>query len=51
MPRDPNAFGPQNDSERRLFQLIKEGIDGGPMHETTIAELTAELRKRIQYKR
>ena len=51
MPRDPKAVGPQNDSERRLFELIKEGLDDGVVHETTIDELTAELRKRIQKKR
>ena len=51
MPSDPKAVGPQNDSERRLFELIKEGLDEGAMHETTIDELTVELRKRIQKKR
>jgi hypothetical protein len=48
LPRDADAVGPQNDAERRLYELVKEGIDGGPSQETSIAELSAELRARIQ---
>jgi hypothetical protein len=51
MPRDADAVGPQNDAERRLYDLVMEGIRSGPSRETSIAELTAELRARIQAKR
>jgi len=51
MPRDQNAVGPQNDAERRLYDLVKEGMDGGPSQETSIADLSAELRSRIRGKR
>jgi hypothetical protein len=51
LPRDADAVGPQNEAERRLYALVREGLDGGPSEETSIAELTAELRARIQNKR
>lgn len=51
MPRDADAIGPQNDAERRLYELIMEGINSGPSLETTIAELGSELRARIRAKR
>lgn len=51
LPRDADAVGPQNDAERRLYALVKEGLDGGPSVETSIAELTTELRQRIRNKR
>lgn len=51
LPRDANAVGPQNDAERRLYDLIQEGINGGPSQETSIADLSAELRARIRSKR
>ena len=51
MPRDANAVGPQNEAEQRLYDLVKEGIDAGPSQETSIADLSAELRARIRSKR
>ena len=51
LPRDADAVGPQNDAERRLYALVKEGLDGGPSVETSITELTTELRTRIHHKR
>ena len=51
MPRDADAVGPQNEAERRLYELVKEGIDSGPSQETSIADLSAELRTRIRNKR
>jgi len=51
LPRDADAVGPQNDAERHLYALVKEGMDGGPSLETSIAELTSELRERIRTKR
>ncbi len=50
MPRDANAVGPQNEAEQRLYDLVKEGMDGGPSTETSIADLSAELRARIRAK-
>ncbi|HWW68677.1 MAG TPA: hypothetical protein VN089_01950 [Duganella sp.] len=51
MPRDADAVGPQNDAERRLYELIMEGVNSGPSPKTSIAELTGELRARIRAKR
>ena len=51
MPRDVDAIGPQNDAERRLYELVMEGINSGPSLKTTIAELSIELRARIHAKR
>lgn len=51
MPRDANAISPQNEAERRLYELVKEGIDSGPSQETSIADLSVELRARIRNKR
>jgi hypothetical protein len=51
LPRDADATGPQNDAERRLYELVMEGVNSGPSLETNIAELTAELRARIRAKR
>lgn len=51
LPRDADAVGPQNDAERRLYALVKEGLDGGPSEETSIHALTSELRERIRNKR
>ncbi len=50
MPRDADAGGPQNDAERRLYELVMEGINSGPAIETSLAELVAELRARISAK-
>ncbi len=51
LPRDAEAIGPQNEAERRLYELILEGVNSGPAIETSIAELTAELQERIRLKR
>lgn len=51
LPRDADAVGPQNEAERRLYALVKEGLDSGPSLDTSIAELSAELRARIRSKR
>ena len=51
MPRDADAVGPQNEAERRLYELIMEGVNSGPSPKTSIAELTGELRARIHTKR
>ncbi len=50
MPRDADAAGPQNDAERRLYELVMEGIKSGPAVEASVAELVAELRVRIRAK-
>lgn len=51
MPRDADAIGPQNEAERRLYELVMKGrtADQSPM--TSIATLTDELRARIRAKR
>jgi hypothetical protein len=51
MPREVDAIGPQNQSEQRLYDLIKEALDSGPSKEFTVEELVAELRQRINSKR
>jgi hypothetical protein len=51
MPRDADAVGPQNEAERRLYELIMEGVNSGPSQQTSIAELSGELRARIRSKR
>lgn len=51
MPRDADAIGPQNEAERRLYDLVMEGINSGPSPKTSIAELAGELRARIRAKR
>lgn len=51
MPRDADAVGPQNEAERRLYELVMEGVNSGPSPATSIAELTGELRARIRAKR
>ena len=51
MPRDVNAVGPQNESEQRLYDLIKEAMDSGPSEKITVEELVAEIRQRINRKR
>lgn len=51
MPRDLNAVGPQNEAERRLYELVMEGFNSGPSQKTSIAELAEELRARITAKR
>jgi hypothetical protein len=51
MPRDVNAVGPQNESEQRLYDLIKEAMDSGPSEKITVEELVAEIRQRINLKR
>lgn len=51
MPRDADAVGPQNEAERRLYELIMEGVNNGPSPETSIEDLANELRARIRAKR
>lgn len=51
MPRDADAVGPQNEAERRLYELVMEGVNSGPSKKTSIAELAGELRARIRAKR
>ena len=51
MPRDADAVGPQNEAERRLYELVMEGVNSGPSPKTSVAELTEELRARIRKKR
>lgn len=51
MPRDADAVGPQNEAERRLYELVMEGGIGDQSPITSIANLTDELRARIRAKR
>jgi hypothetical protein len=51
MRREADAVSPQNDAERQLYELVMEGINSGPSHETTITKLGSELRARIHAKR
>jgi hypothetical protein len=51
MPREGDALGPQNEAEQRLYQLVMEGMNDSAPITTSIAELTAELRARIQNQR
>ena len=51
MPRDADAVGPQNEAERRLYELVMEGLNSGPSPTTNVAELAAELRARIRTRR
>lgn len=51
MPRESDALGPQNEAEQRLYQLVMEGMSDSAPIVTSIAELTAELRARIQSQR
>lgn len=48
MPRDPDAVGPQNVAEKRLFDLIMEGVNSGPPKEISIEEFAASLRAGIR---
>lgn len=48
---DADAVGPQNDAERRLYELLMESVNNGPSLKITIAELGSELRVRIRTKR
>jgi len=50
-PREADAAGPQNEAERRLYELIMEGVNNGPSPETNIGDLTRELRERIRARR
>jgi uncharacterized protein YoaH (UPF0181 family) len=51
MPRDVDAVGPQNEAERRLYELVMEGVNSGPSQKTSIATLAGELRARINTRR
>jgi hypothetical protein len=51
LPRDADAIGPQNKAERRLYELIMEGVNSSPSPETSIRDLANELRARIRAKR
>lgn len=51
MPREVDATGPQNEAEQQLYQLLKAGMDDAAGEATSIAELTTELRSRIQSRR
>ncbi|MHA4866577.1 hypothetical protein ACXZ1M_02595 [Duganella sp. PWIR1] len=51
MPRDADAAGPQNEEEKRVYNLVMEGINSGPSKKTTAAELGAALKARIRTKR
>lgn len=47
----PDAIGPQNEAEQRLYDLVMESVNGPPPEQTTVTELIAELRARIQTRR
>lgn len=55
--RDPAATatgpgGPVNDAERRLQQLVMDGINSGPgRHYDDVEQLAAELRDRLKNRR
>ncbi|MBA5639320.1 hypothetical protein H3H37_19855 [Duganella sp. LX20W] len=51
VPPDADVVGPQNEAERRLYELVMEGINSGPSPKTSVAALAEELRARIRPKR
>ena len=51
MPRDEQAVGPQDEAEKRLYDLVMDGVNSGPSQRTSVDQLTAELRARIRAKR
>jgi hypothetical protein len=51
MPGDDDAVGSQNEAERRLYELVMEGIASGPSSRTSVVALIEELRARIRAKR
>jgi hypothetical protein len=51
MPSDPDAIGPQNEAEQRLYDLVMESVNGPPAQETTVTALIAELQARVQARR
>ena len=41
-----DAIGPRSEAERHLYELVLAGLDGGPLHEASVAEVAAQLRAR-----
>lgn len=49
LPRAADAVGPQNEAERRLYELILEGLNSGEGTEyARVDEFAAEFRARLQ---
>jgi hypothetical protein len=48
LPEVPESCGPRNDEERRIFELVRKGIESGPGIEYPNAEaFAAEFRAQI----
>jgi hypothetical protein len=44
----PERYGPQNEEEKRVYELVKEALDSGPgMTYASVADLIADLRAGI----
>lgn len=48
-PEIPESFGPRNEEERRVYNLVKEALDSGPGKSyCSVAEFIADLRTTIR---
>jgi hypothetical protein len=49
-PEVPESYGPRNEEELRIYNLVKEGLDSGPGKTyASVADFIAELRANIQH--
>lgn len=49
-PEVPESYGPRNEEERRIYNLVKEGLDNGPGKTyASGADFIAELRTSIRH--
>ncbi len=44
LPEDPDTYGPRNEEERRIYQLIKESLDSPSKTYASVADFIAEMR-------
>jgi len=49
LPEVPESYGPRDDEEKRVLQLVKEGLESGPVVAVDDAFI-ARLRSRISVK-
>jgi hypothetical protein len=48
LPEVPESYGPRNEEEKRVYELVKEALDSGPgMTYASVADLIADLRAGI----
>lgn len=45
LPETPESYGPRDQEEQRIYNLVKEALDSGPGKTyATVADFIAELR-------